>query len=428
MNTEGAGQGEGPATNDPGQRRVIWVNRFFHPDESATAIMLTDLVRGLAAGGRPHLVLTSMALYAPRDPARQDVAIDGVDVVRLPAIGRSNRSLTQRVINFVLFHIGVLVMLLVRARKGDIVVTLTDPPLIGVTAAFAARSRGARTANWVQDIFPETATRLGYARAGGFLDRMLRGLRDISWRKADANIAIGKGMAGFVSQSGVPEERIQVIQNWADDTKLVPIDVQQNELRQAWGYENGNCLIGYSGNLGRAHEVNTMAATMSELGTEFQNGMRFLFIGGGAKSDGMLNAAAALPEGMLAFRPYQPMELLAQSLSVPDIHWLSLLPELEGLIVPSKFYGALAVGRPVVFIGDTRGEIACLVAEAGCGASFEIGDSPGVARFLRELAAQPELRREIGRKGRAFLESELSRSGRVAHWRRVLDRIDSGSG
>ncbi len=415
------------AQDRPG--RVVWVNRFFHPDESATSIMLTDLVRDLAGqpGGPQHHLVTSNARYAGGEDT-STVPVAGVAVHRIPAIGTSNQSLAVRLVNFLLFYTGALVLLLRLARRGDCVVALTDPPLIGTVAAFAARLKGARIVHWVQDIFPETASRLGFARQGGLLEKALISLRDAAWRAAATNVVIGDRMRDFLSHHGTPGQHIAVIQNWADDRAIRPVAVHENGLRREWGYVPDDCIIGYSGNLGRAHDVATKVAAMQRLRLDGPDNLRFLFIGGGARQDELRRLAAdgapkvgkAGGAELLAFRPYQPMAMLAQSLSVPDVHWISLLPQLEGLIVPSKLYGALAAGRPVVFVGDPQGEVARLLAEGECGASFAPGESAALADYLGALAAAPRQREAMGRRARELIETRLSRHGRISQWKAVL--------
>jgi colanic acid biosynthesis glycosyl transferase WcaI len=411
-----------------GQRgRVIWVNRFFHPDESATSIMLTDLVRQLVVHGdwaRHHLV-TSNARYAGGNEG-SGATVAGVTIHRIPAIGSGNASLLVRLANFLLFYTGALLLLLRHARRGDTIVALTDPPLVGTVAALAARLKGARLVHWVQDIFPETASRLGFAREGGMLERMLVRLRDAAWHRASANVVIGERMRGFLLDHGAAPDRIAVIQNWADEAAIRPVAAHDNPLRAGWGYGPEHCVIGYSGNLGRAHDVATKVAAMEQLRADGPANLRFLFIGGGARQEELRRLAgesgSAGEGGVLAFRPYQPMAMLAQSLSVPDVHWISLLPQLEGLIVPSKLYGALAAGRPVVFVGDPRGDVARLLAEGECGASFAPGDADGLSRYLARLAQDPGLRAELGRRARLLAQEYLHRPGRIAEWQALLER------
>ncbi len=405
-----------------GIRRVVWVNRFFYPDESATSIMLTDLVRALSSDGAwRHRLVTSNANYASQ--GKTAPPIPGVKVHRITAVGNNNRSLLIRLVNFVFFYAGALFYLSRHTRRGDLVVALTDPPLIGVIVTLVARLKGAHSVHWVQDIFPETASRLGFVGENRFLDRTMRKLRNWSWCNASANIAIGERMRSFIVDNGIKPESVQVIQNWANDEAILPVASQENSIRRDWDYREGDCVIGYSGNLGRAHDIDTMIGSMQLLGDRGPGRARFLYIGGGAKQEDLRKAAGQLPEGMVSFRPYQPMEKLAESLSAPDIHWIPLQPDLEGLIVPSKLYGALAVGRPVIFVGDEEGEIPRILRQASCGASFAPGESEELAAYISMLAEEPEKRRQLGANGRAYLDRELRRSLRIGQWRGLIARL-----
>ncbi len=401
--------------------RVIWVNRFFHPDESATSLMLTDLVRALAvhSDGLGHHLVTSNARYAGGEGGDL-AAIRGVTVHRIPALGRNNVSLAVRLINFALFYTGALLLLLRHARRGDIIVALTDPPLIGTVAALAAKLKGVRLIHWVQDIFPETASRLGFAAEGGAIEAILVRLRNAGWRRAATNVVIGERMKLFMSDHAVARDKIEVIPNWADDRAITPVAAPGNALRREWGYTAVDCVIGYSGNLGRAHEVATKVGAMLRLRDEGPDNARFLFIGGGARQSELRQLAGEWDDNRLAFRPYQPLSRLNESLSVPDIHWISLLPELEGLIVPSKLYGALAAGRPVVFVGDPKGEVAEVLAAGECGATFAPGQAPELAAYLAQLAENAEMRRQLGANARTLVDGALARSGRIAQWRNLL--------
>ena len=156
-----------------------------------------------------------------------------------------------------------------------------------------------------------------------------------------------------------------VIPNWADGHAITPVAHDDNPLRRDWGLE-GKFVVGYSGNLGRAHEFETILGAAERLKNDPR--IRFLFIGSGAQAESVRTAAAKRGLDNLMFQPYQPREMLKFSLGAADAHLVVLRPDLEGLIVPSKTYGCLAAGRPVIFMGDPQGEIGRMLAGVRCGA------------------------------------------------------------
>jgi colanic acid biosynthesis glycosyl transferase WcaI len=232
-------------------------------------------------------------------------------------------------------------------------------------------------------------------------------------------------MARKVESLGAPSARVHVIPNWCHDEVIRPVDHSENPLRQSWGLA-GQFILGYSGNLGRAHEFQTVLAAAERLRNDSH--FIFLMIGGGKRFEEL---AQAVKRRDLArsfrFIPYQQQKMLSYSLAAADAHWLSLNPRLEGLIVPSKFYGVAAAGKPIVVIGDKYGEIARLVQQHGCGIVVAPGDAAALVDALRLLSSAPETISEMGRRARAMLDGHFTRQQALQRWRGMLDRLDKSS-
>ncbi|HEY0800319.1 MAG TPA: glycosyltransferase family 4 protein, partial [Steroidobacteraceae bacterium] len=192
---------------------------------------------------------------------------------------------------------------------------------------------------------------------------------------------------------GVPANRIQIIENWAECGVDAPKAAALSALRAQVALTD-KFVVGYSGNLGRAHEFQTLLRAAEILKGDGE--IVFLMIGGGAGMVNLLEATIERGLNNFLFLPYQPRETLSDSLAASDVHWVSLLPELEGLIVPSKFYGILAAARPTVFIGDTDGELARAIRVGQCGITVAVGDVEGLAGAVRHLKNDPVHRGRLG--------------------------------
>jgi len=256
--------------------RIFFVNRYFYPDHSATSQLVSDLVFHLAGRGAAVKVVTGAQVYddaAARLPRRERVC--GVDVRRVWTTRFGRAGLAGRAIDYLTFYLSAGWALLRLLRAGDTVVAKTDPPLISIVAAAAARMRGATLVNWTQDLFPEVAVEL---RVPGMatLAPPLRWLRNLSLRVAACNVVIGDGMAMRLQRQGVGRERIRVIHNWCCAPELRPVPLERVALRNEWGLA-GRFVVGYSGNLGRAHELDTILEAARLLAPE--SGIAFLFIG-----------------------------------------------------------------------------------------------------------------------------------------------------
>jgi colanic acid biosynthesis glycosyl transferase WcaI len=402
--------------------RLIFVNRFFFPDHSATSQILSDLTFHLAVAGHEVHVLASRQIYDEPDadlPACE--TINGVNVHRIASTRFGRLALPGRAFDYLSFYQSVRRHLGAVARAGDIVIAKTDPPLLSVVIAATARRRGTRLVNWLQDIYPETATVLGVPLIRGPVGATLGALRNRTLRRADANVVVGELMARQIETLGVTAARVHVIANWCDEATIRPIAPADNPLHEAWQLA-GKFVVGYSGNLGRAHDFETVLAAAERLHNEKR--IVFLMIGGGKRFEELVTAVKARGlEDSFRFRTYQDRAMLPYSLGVADVHWLSLHPRLEGLIVPSKFYGIAAAGRPTVMIGDGDGEIARLVRRHGCGITIAPGDAATLADTLRHWSEAPEALAEMGARARQMLDARFTRRRALEQWSRLLEQL-----
>ena len=248
-------------------------------------------------------------------------------------------------------------------------------------------------------------------------------LRDRSLKAVSSNVVLGDRMAAKLTSLGVARERIAIIPNWSDGRLVRPVAHSENRLRREWILP-GQFVVAYSGNLGRAHDVDTMLGAMLEIERGPSNApVTWLLIGGGAQYKSLAQQARQRGVGSLQLKPYQPRERLSESLSAADVHLISLRPELEGLIVPSKFYGIAAAGRASIYIGDSDGEIARTIRRLDAGLCVPFGDAAALAEAVRWLAAHPDRCREMGERARLAFEREFDKPIAVARWRRLLSEI-----
>ncbi len=363
--------------------KIIFVNRYFYPDLSATSQMLSDLTFGLNLDGLEIHVVTSRQRYddvnavlCPRETIKK------VHVHRIWTSRFGRQNLLGRTADYLSFYVSAVFCLYRLTKRNDVIVAKTDPPLISIVAGFVAWAKSARLINWLQDLFPEVAKELGVKVIRGPLYWLLKYLRNLTLFAAERNIVIGQLMGERLVKEGVAKEKISLIPNWADGDIIHPVERNRNSLRRKWGLDE-KFVVGYSGNLGRGHDFSTILDAAKLLQGHVD--IVFLFIGGGAQLSLVKQKVAEEGLSNVVFQPYQPREQLSESLSVPDVHLISLKPSLEGLIVPSKFYGIIAAGRPSIFIGDTEGEIARILVKNQCGIAIQHGDGEKLAQQLLQL-------------------------------------------
>jgi colanic acid biosynthesis glycosyl transferase WcaI len=402
----------------PEPLRVLFVNRYYAPDLSATSQMLTDLAEGLARSGVEVGVICSRQLY--EDPAAvlpsQEV-LRGVRVWRVRTARFGRARLAGRTLDYASFYLSAGLALLEHARDCDVLVVMTDPPLLSLLGTFVAQRRRVACINWLQDLFPEIAARLAVSPLPRALESALAAWRDRSLRAADANVVLGTRMRDHLADRGVPGERLSVGENWADGNDIVRLPAASSALRRRLG-PGATFVAAYSGNLGRAHDMQTLLAAARTLRADPD--MLFLLVGGGSNMRLLESAARREQLHHMRFLPYQPRAQLADSLAAGDVHLVTLLPQLEGLIVPSKLYGILAAGRPLIFIGDPDGELAQLINEWQIGVTVACGEGEQLCCALRRLRDDAAGRERMGERARALFEKRFTLAQALERWRSLL--------
>lgn len=401
--------------------KVVLVNRFFCPDISATSQLLSDLAFHIAGQFEVHVITGRQSYQASGETLGGYEVVRNVHVHRVWTTRFGREWLPGRAVDYATFYLSAFLRMVSLLRRNDVIVALTDPPMVSVPAAVAARLRGAHLVNWLQDVFPETAVALGVRGLAGPLGRVLGRLRDGSLRTAAVNVALSNGMAVTLCGLGVPEDRLQVIHNWADGANLRPLDRNRNPLRSDWGV-GPRFVVGYSGNMGRAHELDVVLRAAARL--REQKEIVFLFVGEGHQKAGLLAAVHRSGLENVMFQPYQPRELLALSLTAPDCHLVSLKSSLEGLVFPSKLYSSLAAGRPVIFLGAPDAEICRMMRqERRFGLCVGEHDDSALADAILSLHGNPQDCTSMGRNGRCLFEAEFDQPIALAKWGELLSKL-----
>ncbi len=398
--------------------KIIFVNRFFFPDASATSQLLSDLAFHLAGRGREVHVVASRLRYEGGARHAREETVRGVRVHRVRSSAFGRQSSIGRALDYASFLWFARRAVARLAQRGDVVVAMTDPPLIAPFIGALAARRGAAWINWIQDLYPEIAERAGMLAPGGAPARLLRGLRDRGLARAAFNVVVGESIADTVRGIGaVRAESVRVIHNWADGAAITPLAARDNPLRRSLGYAPGDVIAGYSGNLGRVHDFETIAGAAALLRDHPR--LKFLVVGGGSGLERLRERVAAQGLGNVRFLPYQDRSALSASLAAIDIHLCTLDPRFEALVLPSKLYGIMAAGRPCLFIGDPAGESARIVA--GFGAALRPGSAHELAAMLAELAASPQRREAMGTRARAAFDAAYDRPRAMRQWEALLE-------
>jgi glycosyltransferase involved in cell wall biosynthesis len=292
----------------------------------------------------------------------------------------------RKLLSYATFYVGALWKAL-RGPKPDVVMTLTAPPGLAWIGWLLKRVSRCRYVTWEMDVYPDIAVALGMPVIG-----RLGWLLDYPRRRADAVIALGDCMRDLLLRHGIPETKIHVAENWAHGLTAQPSPSTDRPLR-----------ILYSGHFGLAHDLATIREAIVRLADDAR--FHFDFVGGGPQRKKLLEFCLKRTIQNVSFRQYVPRDKLGASLAEGHIGLVTQKPATLGAVVPSKTYGLMAAGRPILYIGPAAATPALVIRRFDCGWCLECGDTDGVLSLLERLARFPGEIEEKGQRARqAFAE------------------------
>ncbi len=392
--------------------RIIVISQFFGPDQSAVGQFLADFADGAAAAGHDVSVICGANDYAagdvaalgsdqhkqPESAAEFRAGGGAIHIARVRTAAFS-QSKMRKLLSYATFYAGAVCRALSIARP-DVVVTLTAPPGLAWIGWLAQRVHGCRHVAWEMDLYPDIAIALDIPVAA-----WTSWILDFPRRRADTIIAPGVCMKTRLLQQRIPEDRIVVAENWADGSSIFPRPFP----------EPSPMRILYSGNLGLAHDVATIRAVMEHLAG--RPDLLFIFAGGGLARRELIEFCRERGIGNISFRGYARLQDLGANLAECHVGLVTQKPMTLGAIVPSKIYGLMAAGRPVLYIGPASATPAVLIQKFDCGWHFDCRDEAGVAALLLRLLQEPE---ELHRKGQNGREAFIKNYDKPAGVARVM--------
>lgn len=369
---------------------VLILNRVYPPVRGSTGRLARDLARGFVQDGWDVTVITTGA-----QKARER---DGmIRVYRVKSLGRPSHILSYLMIWLKLFWTAW------RLGKQDLFVTMTDPPLLVVAGSWLAKWRKVSHIHWCQDVYPDLLPVLGY-KTPKWLRRYFTKLARKAMKRADKIVVIGRCMAKYLTHHGIDKARLSFVPNWPDQELISPDSrpmgkaTSQSTQQNSAGFaapshpsheeqsKSGKALFAdnipkfrilCAGNVGRAHPLQTILKAAHAL-QKSRPEIEFVFVGEGSAFNALVRERDRLSLENMRFLPYQPLSRLKELMEGGDLHLITMPQSASGMLVPSKLYSALAVGRPSLFIGPKESETARTIEEFKAGYVIEQGDVKGV--------------------------------------------------
>lgn len=383
-------------------RRILILSQVFWPDSSAVSQHMTDLAEALRR--REHRVEVLSSRFAYEDPrirfaAREDRF--GVSIRRLWQTGFKKSSRWGRVMNFVTFNASLLTrMFFVRKKKTDLIIGSTVPPLASFFGAIAARVKKIPFAFWAMDLQPELAIVAGYLKKESLSARLLTRMSDAGLKKSSLIIALDRFMAEHMKNRVGPSARIVVRSPWPAMNCVYNGPRLENPFRREQDFGD-RLVVMYSGNMSVMHPLDTLLQAALSL----RNDGRFLFvfIGGGVRKGDIGRFKTEHRLENIRLLPLQDRGRIHVSLGAADIQTVVLGDGCVGLTHPNKIYGAMFVGKPILYIGPRPSHVTEILDRCPGNILISHGESERLAGELNAFAASgAETRDSVGRVNREY--------------------------
>ncbi len=394
----------------------VFITQVYVPDPNATGQHLADVAEELARRGHDVTVYTSNRGYdEPSNYYPRKETIAGVKIRRVPLSHFGKSSIAVRIAGGLSF-VAQSVARAITSRHIDAVIVSTSPPMAPFAAIILHKLRGARVKYWIMDINPDQIVALGMAsptsptvRAFNWLNRRILGT-------ADDVVVLDRMMAERINRKRDVQDKISILPPWPAHDPAPLVLHENNPFRRKYA-RGDQRIVMYSGNHGPSSPLTTILEAARRLRDEPR--LIFMFIGGGLGKSEVEEAAGPNVVSL----PYQPRSELLNSLSAADVHIVTVGDAVPGIVHPSKVYGAMSVGRPILLVGPPENHVADIMAEHDIGWHIMNGDVDSAERILREIASMPESGLEA--RGLRAYEAMISQGGRQAAIARVADVIES---
>jgi glycosyltransferase involved in cell wall biosynthesis len=393
------------------KKTKIWVvSELYFPEMTSTGYFLTGIAEGLASTYAVSALCGQPSYWARgvRAPTRE--ILHGADVHRCWATTFDKNKILSKLINQITISTSMFWAALFRLRRGDMVIAVTNPPMLPYLMAVACRLRGTHFILLIHDVYPEIFTRLGLLKPQSIFVRLMDYISRWLYNSADRIIVLGRDMRKLaVDKLDRRKDRVVIATNWGDAEAVFPQPISENKLLRQLNL-GGRFVVQYCGNIGRTHGMEDIAAAAELLVADSE--FYFLLIGWGARKNWVIQQKQKRKLENLTILDPLPQKEFCDGLNACNVAIISVSSGMAGISVPSRMYNVLASGKPLLAVCDDDSELAAVVREEEIGWVVPPGRADLIVSTLLEAKANPELLRIMGERARRAAETKYT-SGHV---------------
>lgn len=371
--------------------KILILSEFFYPDKSSTPKVLTELAEDLVEYGLEVDVITSKASYKGENKdLKNNEVYNDIKIKRIKSTRLNRNCYIGRILNYVTFLLSTLLSIL-NKNDYDCMLTVSNPPVLPIIGYIVNKLKGKPYVYLLHDIYPDIAVKVGAINEGGLVFKLISFLNKKIFGNAEKIIVLGKDMKQNLLDKNVSSEKIEIITNWADKSKIYKENKDNTFSREEKINKTFNIV--YTGNIGRFHDIETILDSALKL--KCKTNIKFIFVGDGYKKQLIEDYIEKHELKNINILGYKYGEVYNQLLNASDLFITTLAKGIEGLGVPSKTYSYLAAGKPIIAIMDKSSEIGNLVEEKRLGIRVDSGDSDKIVKFISSMSIEEKKYKNI---------------------------------
>lgn len=408
---------------DAEKKNLLIYAHYYYPDVASTGQILTELAEGLKDTFHTTVICTvpsytgKISQYYRKHKYYYE-NINGVDVLRIRVPEFRKNFALSRIFNILAYFFSAIAATF-RVERQDYIFTISQPPILGGMLGVVGKwVKKAKLIYNIQDFNPEQVQAVEFTQNKLVLNIMMA-LDKYSCRQADRVIVVGRDMIETLKKRFAIMPDYAYINNWINEKEIVPLPADHRQVVQ-FKHQHGlqdKFVVMYSGNIGLYYDLPNIVKVIE--GFQNREDVVFAFIGEGSVLEELRDYQKKHQLTNVVFIPYQDKSSLVYSLNAGDVHFVVNAKGIKGVSVPSKLYGVMAAGKPVLGILEEGSEARLIVEEAGCGISADPGDYEAIEALIRrfiEMKDSSQLK-EMGSKGREYLINYLTKDVSIKKYR-----------
>ncbi|KEZ85808.1 glycosyl transferase family 1 [Clostridium sulfidigenes] len=411
------------------KKKILVYAHYFYPDVASTGQILTELCEGLEEDFEIVVICAVPSYSGTVNDRYKDKRLyleshGNIKVLRVRVCDFDKTNKISRIKNILGYFFNA-IFATFKIKDVDIVYSISQPPILGGTLGVIGKVlKRAKYVYNIQDFNPEQTEAVNYSKNKLLLE-LARKVDKMSCRASDKIIIVGRDMQRTLINrfKGKKVPSNEIINNWIDEKNIYPIDKDHTKIKEFKDkYSlNDKFIIMYSGNIGLYYDLENIIKVIGKF--SHRDDVVFAFVGDGTMKNTLKQYVEENSLKNVKFIPYQNKEDLIYSLNAGDVHLVTNQKGIKGISVPSKIYGVLAVGKPILGVLEKDSEAELIIRNCNCGIVVEPQDYKGIELALNKILDEKDNMQTLGKKGRTYLEENLTKDMSIRKYIDILSRL-----